>query len=104
MSDDDACPRPRFCTEHFDLTADDSQDEGLADDMHGCELACPCRTATPHRVMIGYTARRWPVRRRKTCDVRNRGGRCKSWAAGSVSLWSGPTTLKPKGLPERETT
>ena len=48
MSDDDACPRPRLCTEHFDLTADDSQDE----DMHGCELACPCRTATPHRVRL----------------------------------------------------
>ena len=71
MSDDDACPRPRLCTEHFDLTADDSQDEGLADGMHGCELACPCRTATPHRVMFGYTARRWPVRRRGTRDVRD---------------------------------
>ena len=60
MSDDDACPRPRLCTEHFDLTADGSQ--GLADGMHGCELACPCRTATPHRVMVGHTAHRWPVR------------------------------------------
>ena len=65
MSDDDACPWPRLCTEHFDLAADDSQDEVLADGMHGCELACPCRTVTPHRVMIGYTARRWPVRRRE---------------------------------------
>ena len=71
MSDDDACPRPRLCTEHFDLTAGDSQDEGLADDMHGCELARPCRTATLHRVMVGHTARRWPVRRRGTCDVRD---------------------------------
>ena len=71
MSDDDACPRPRLCTEHFDLTVDDSQDEGLADDMHGCELARPCRTATLHRVMVGHTARRWPVRRRGTCDVRD---------------------------------
>ena len=62
MSDFDACSWPRLCTEHFDLAADDSQDEGLADGMHGCELACPCRTATPHRVMIGYTARRWLVR------------------------------------------
>ena len=70
MSDDDACPRPRLCTEHFDLAADDSQDEGLADDMHGCELARPCRTATLHRVMVGHTARRWPVRRRGTCEVR----------------------------------
>ena len=58
---DDACPRPRLCTEHFDLTVDDSQDEGLADDMHGCELARPCRTATPHRVMVGCSARRWAV-------------------------------------------
>ena len=51
MSDDDACPRPRLCTEHFDLTVDDSQDEGLADDMHGCELARPlsdCDTAQSH--------------------------------------------------------
>ena len=71
MSDDDACPRPRLCTEHFDLTVDDSQDEGLADDMHGCELARPCRTATLHRVMVGHTACRWPVRRRGTCDVRD---------------------------------
>ena len=71
MLDDDACPRPRLCTEHFDLTADDSQDEGLADDMHGCELARPCRTATLHRVMVGQTARRWPVRRRGTCEVRD---------------------------------
>ena len=36
---DDACPRPRLCTEHFDLTADGSQDECSADGMHGCELA-----------------------------------------------------------------
>ena len=42
MFDDDACPWPRLCTEHFDLAADESQDEGLADGMHGCELACPC--------------------------------------------------------------
>ena len=68
---DDACPRPRLCTEHFDLTADDSQDEGLANGMHGCELACSCRTATPHKVTIGYTARRWPVHRRGTCDARD---------------------------------
>ena len=68
---DDACPRPRLCTEHFDLTVDDSQDEGLADDMHGCELARPCRTATPHRVKIGCSARRWPVRRRRTYDARD---------------------------------
>ena len=71
MSDDDACPWPRLCTENFDLAADDSQDEGLADGLHGCELACPCRTATPHRVMIGYTACRWPVRRRRTCDAKD---------------------------------
>ena len=86
-ADDDACPGPRLCTEHFDLTADDSQDEGLADGMHSCELACTCRTATPHRVMIGCSARRWPVRRRGTRDVRDtrrtglqRAGRCKSRA------------------------
>ena len=68
---DDACPRPRSCTEHFDLTADDSQDECLADGMPSYEMACPCRTSTPHRVMIGCTARRWPVRRRGTCDSRH---------------------------------
>ena len=68
---DDACPRPRLCTEHFDLTLDDSQEEGLADDMHGCELARPCRTATPHRVMVGCSALRWTVRRRGTCEVRD---------------------------------
>ena len=68
MSDD---ARPRWCAEHFDLTVDDSQDEGLADGMHGCELARPCRTATLYRVMVGHTARRWPVRRRGTCDVRD---------------------------------
>ena len=77
MSDDDVCPGPRLCgaavspTEHFDLTADDSQDECLADGMPSCEMACPCRTSTPHRVKIGYTARRWPVRRRGTCDARH---------------------------------
>ena len=70
MSDDDACPWPRLCTEHFDLATDDSQDEGLAEGTHGCELACPCRTGTPHRVMIGYTARRQPIRGRGTCDAR----------------------------------
>ena len=52
------CRAAASMTEHFDLTADDSQDERLADGMRGCELACTCRTATPHRVMIGYTARR----------------------------------------------
>ena len=62
---------PRLCTEQFDLAADDSQDEGLADGMHSCELACTCRTATPHRVMTGCSARRWPVRRRGTCDARH---------------------------------
>ena len=79
MSDDDVCSGPRLLcgatasdrpaetaitTEHFDLTADDSQGDCLADGVRGCELACTCRTATPHRVMIGYTPRRWPVRRR----------------------------------------
>ena len=68
---DDACPRPRSCTEHFYLTADDSQDECLADGMPSYVMACPCRTSTPHRVMIGCTARRWPVRRRGTCDARH---------------------------------
>ena len=85
MSDDDVCPRPRLCgaaasdrppetaitTEHFELTADDSQHECLADGMPSCEMACPCRTATTQRVMIGHTARRWPVRRRGTCDARH---------------------------------
>ena len=77
MSDDDVYPGLRLCgasastTEHFDLTADGSQDECLADGMRSCELACPCRTATPHRVMTGYTAHRWPVRGRGTCDARD---------------------------------
>ena len=66
----DRPPETAITTEHFDLTADDSQDECLPDGMRGCESACPCRTATPHRVMIGYTARRWPVRRRGKCDAR----------------------------------
>ena len=63
---DDACPRPRSCTEHFDLTADDSQDECLADGMPSYVMACPCRTSTPHRVIIC-----WPVRKRGTCDARH---------------------------------
>ena len=68
---DDACPRLRSFAEHCDLTADDSQDECLADGMPSYVMACPCRTSTPHRVMIGCTARRWPVRRRGTCDARH---------------------------------
>ena len=46
MSDDDGCPGPRLrgaaasTTEHFDLTADDSQDECLADGMPSYEMAC----------------------------------------------------------------
>ena len=36
---DDACPRSRSCTEHLDLTADDSQDECLADGMPSYEMA-----------------------------------------------------------------
>ena len=77
MSDDAVCPGPRLCgaaastTGHFDLTADDSPDECLADGMPSCEMACPCRTSTPHRDTIGCTARRWPVRTRGTCDARH---------------------------------
>ena len=55
---------------HFDLTADDSQDERLADGMRGCEVTCSYRAATPHRIKIGCSARRWPVRRRRTCEAR----------------------------------
>ena len=53
MSDDDVCPGPRLCgaaastTEHFDLTADDSQDECLAD---GCPAArWPAPVGPRHR-------------------------------------------------------
>ena len=53
------------------LCPDDSQDECLADGMRGCELACSFRAATPHRVKIGCSARRWPVRVRVTCDARD---------------------------------
>ena len=120
MSDDDACPRPRLCTEHFDLTVDDSQDEGLADDMHGCELARPCRTATLHRVMVGHTARRWPVRRRGTCDVRDTtpkykenwiptrremqilGGRVGLFVEWADCIETGGGTLEEKRLEYRE--
>ena len=117
---DDACPRPRFCTEHFDLTVDDSQDEGLADDMHGCELALPCRTATPHRVMVGCSARRWTARRRGTCDVRDTtpkykenwiqtrremqilGGRIGLFVEWADCIETGGSTLEEKRLEYRE--
>ena len=106
---DDVCPRPRSCTEHCDLTADDSQDECLADGMPSYEMACPCRTSTPHRVMIGCTAvdglsvderamRGTPLKSTRRTGLQP-GGSCKSWAAGSVSLWSGPTTSKLKEAP-----
>ena len=44
---DDACPKPRSCTEHFDLTADESQDECLADGIPSYEMAC--RVGPRHR-------------------------------------------------------
>ena len=111
MSDDDVCPGPRLCgaaastTEHFDLTADDSQDECLADGMPSCEMACPCRTATLHRVMVGHTARRWPVRRRGTCDVRDTTQEHKENRTPTrrelqiLGCRSGPTTSKMKEAP-----
>ena len=64
-------PETAYTTEHFNLTADDSQDERVADGMCGCELACPYRAPTPHRVKNGCSARRWPVRRRVPCDARD---------------------------------
>ena len=103
-------PGTALRTEHFDLTADDSQDECLADGMRGCEVTCSYRAATPHRVKIGCSARRWPVLRRRTCGARTplkssrrtglqRGGSCKPWVVASASLWSGPTTSKRKEAP-----
>ena len=64
-------PGTALRTEHFDLTADDSQDDCLADGMRGCEVTCSYRAATPHRVKIGCSARRWPVLRRRTCGARD---------------------------------
>ena len=72
-------------TEHFDFTADDSQDECLADGMRGTQsqdwLLCPSMACpkTGNARCEGHTLK--STRRTGL----QRGGSCKSWAAGSVS-------------------
>ena len=64
-------PETALTAVHFGLTADDSQDESLADGMRGCEVTRSYRAGTTHRVKICCSASRWPVRRRRTCDARD---------------------------------